>query len=121
MRLLIGVGSSWFVTSLFWLAFVACIDAPVDPPEPQSRVVASWDPRRCGDPHRVVLELEDEAGARVSTSATCALGGLAVNVAHFGVYRGRVYAWDRGEIRSVTPVVLAVDEPVLHWLIETPP
>jgi hypothetical protein len=121
MRLLIGVGSSWFVSCLFWVAFVACIDAPVDPPEPQSRLVASWDPRACGEPHRVVLELEDEAGARISSSAPCALGGLAIDVLHFGVYRGRIYAWDLGDISSVTPVRLDIDEPIVRWLIQTPP
>jgi hypothetical protein len=37
------------------------------------------------------------------------------------VYVGRVYAWTAGEpIRSITPVRLDVDEPIVHWLVATP-
>ena len=123
MRLIIWIGSPWLVTALFWLAFIACVDAPYDPPPAVSRVVASWDPDSCGDPHRVAIELEDEAGVKLSTSTRCGLGSLTLDAPHFGIYRGRIYAWALEAdpmIRSITALRLTIDEPVVRWMIATP-
>lgn len=104
------------------LVHAACL-AP-DPDEldvePAARVVIAWDPLACGDPHRVAVELEDDAGVPVSTSTVCHSGSASVDVRHFGIYRGRVYAWSAGEIRGELPMQLAVDAPVVRWFIETP-
>ena len=118
--------ATWLVSTLaasaaFWLTFGACVDVPQPREVPQARVVASWDPLACGRPHRVVIELEDEAGAPLTLSAPCALGGLTIDAPHFGIYRGRIYAWELGEaIRSIVPVELAIDEPLIRWMVETP-
>lgn len=124
MRFVIYIGSSCLATLAFWTIFIAtlsaCLDTPLAPSPPAARIQASWDPLACGPPHRVAIELEDDGGAEVSSSAPCTLGGIALDLAHFGVYRGRVYAWEAGEIRSVTPVRLDVDQPVLWWQVETP-
>jgi hypothetical protein len=120
MRFVVWIGSPWLATLGFWLAFGACVDAGVPEPPPAARVVVSWDPRACGPPHRVAVELEDEDGARVSRSVPCELGGLALDAPHWGIYRGRIYAWEAGAIRSVTPVYLAIDEPVVRWFVATP-
>ena len=72
-------------------------------------------------PHRVVVELEDEDGAPVSASVPCELGGITLDVRHWGIYRGRIYAWTLGpEIRSVMTVRLEIDSPILWWTVETP-
>ena len=120
MRFVRLVAASWFATFAFWSTFAACIDTPADPSIPAARVQASWDPLACGDPHRVVIELEDEGGSASASSTPCARGGLAIDLDHFGLYRGRVYAWDAGTVRSVTPVQLNVDHAVLHWQVVTP-
>jgi len=123
MRLVALVLSPWLATLLFWLAFTACIDSPPDLEDGPSvaRVIVQWDPLACGPPHRVAVELEDEAGVRLSSSTPCNAGSLAIDTLHFGLYYGRVYAWEAGEdIRSVTPVRLVVDEVVVRWLIATP-
>lgn len=100
----------------------ACL--PPDPDElelaPAARVVVAWDPLACGDPHRIAVELEDEGGLQVSTSTACNSGAASVDVRHFGIYRGRVYAWSAGEIRAELPMQLAVDAPIVRWFIETP-
>jgi hypothetical protein len=124
MRFAALVLSPWFATVLYWLCFSACIDAPMsDVDDPSiARVVVEWDPLSCGAPHRIAVELEDQAGNRLSTSTACTAGSLAIDAPHFGLYYGRVYAWQPGEvIRSITPVRLTVDEPIVRWLIATPP
>jgi len=124
MRLLVWISSPIVLSLAFWCSFVACIDGPVPDVPPASRIVAAWDPRQCGEPHRVVMELEDEAGVRLSTSARCELGTLALDAPHFGVYRGRLYAWElehEVEIRSVMAVTMAVDEPIVRWWLTAPP
>jgi hypothetical protein len=91
----------------------SCIDAPYEPAPPPAvaRVVASWDPLACGEPAaRVALELEDEAGARLARSVPCALGGITLDVAHYGVYFGTP-----GAAR------LIVDEPMVYWQVSVPP
>jgi hypothetical protein len=123
MRLVICIASPWLVSVLFWIAFVACIDAPVPDTPPVARVVTSWDPLVCGDPHRVVVELEADDGEMVSASTPCAVGSLALDVPHLGSYGGRIYAWvldGEPRIRSITPVRLTVDEPVVRWIVQTP-
>jgi hypothetical protein len=99
----------------------ACIDAPLPPGPAVARLVTAWDPLACGDPHRVVVELEDEDGAALSASVPCNLGGLTLDVPHFGSYRGRIYAWAlAAPIRSITPIELSIDEPIVHWQVPTP-
>ena len=107
------------------LALAGCVDMPVPDLEPQARLIAAWNPLDCGEPHRVVFELEDENGARLSRSAVCEVGGVSLDVPHWGVYRGRIYAWElqpsaESEIRSVVAVRLDVDAPIVHWYVETP-
>jgi hypothetical protein len=121
MRLFVLIAPPVLVSILFWTAFVACIDGPSLEAPPSVRIVVSWDPLACGAPHRVAIELEDEAGVPISSSAPCALGGLTLEAPHFGVYLGRVYAWTAGQpIRSIMPVRLHVDEPIVRWMVATP-
>ena len=50
-------------------------------------------------------------------------GMLTLDAPHFGIYRGRIYAWelaDSAQIRSVMTIRLAVDEPILRWWVATP-
>ena len=122
MRLFALIAPPVLVSLLFWSAFVACIDGPVPEASPGARIVVSWDPLACGAPHRVAIELADEEGVPISASAPCALGGLALEAPHLGVYLGRVYAWTAGQpIRSIMPVRLYVDEPIVRWVVATPP
>jgi hypothetical protein len=103
-------------------ALAACIDAPVAAGSAPVRLVASWDPLACGEPHRVVIELEDDGAAAQSASAPCNLGGLTLDLAHLGSYRGQIYAWALGQpIRSIAPIELAIDQPIVHWAVATPP
>jgi len=119
------IGSTLFASAVFWLCFSTCVsgcvDTPLPEPEPQARIVATWDPLLCGDPHRVVIELEDDDGAKLSRSVPCELGGVTIDIRHWGVYIGQVYAWALGpEIRAVTHVRLDVDAPVIFWTVDTP-
>ena len=78
---LLFVVSPWLATLLFWTLFGACVDpGPPSVEVPVVRLVASWDPLACGDPHRVALELEDDDGAKLSASAPCAIGGLTLGM-----------------------------------------
>ncbi len=121
MRTLGWIISPWIATLLFWSLFAACIDTPSEPDPPPARLVASWDPLACGEPHRVVLDLEDEAGVRITSSTPCWLGGLALDV-EMGLYRGRIYAWVLDQpIRSVSAVSIAVDATIVRWQVPTPP
>jgi len=113
-----SVGFAWIV--LGGLS-AGCLDEPAEGPAPLARLVAGWDPLACGDPHRVVVELADEAGAMHSASAPCNLGGLTVDVDHFGGYRGRIYAWAlEASIRSIAPIELTIDQPIVDWYVATP-
>jgi hypothetical protein len=104
------------------MAFVACVDTPIPDGPPVARVIVSWDPLACGPPHRIAVELEDEAGVAISASTPCTQGSLSLDAPHFGIYRGRIYAWVAGEaIRSITSVRIAVDEAVVRWIVATPP
>jgi hypothetical protein len=115
------VASTLVATAAFWLTFGACVDQPLPDPEPQARLVVSWDPTVCGDPHRIVVELEDAAGVPLSRSVPCIAAGMTLDIPHWGVYRGRVYAWTYGpEIRSELTVRVDVDAPIVNWTVDTP-
>jgi hypothetical protein len=97
------------------------LDAPDADRPPAVRLLVRWDPGICGTPHRVVVELEDGHGVEISSSAPCELGHLTVGAPGFGVYRGRVYAWELSKpIRSVMPVEIALDASEVHWVVPTP-
>ena len=122
MRIAVLVAPPWLATIVFWSAFAACIDAPESDDASVARVMVVWDPLACGAPHRVVVELEDYEGAKLSSSAPCNAGSIAIDTPHFGLYYGRIYAWELGpEIRSITPVRLFVDEAITRWVVNTPP
>ena len=72
-----------------WLVLVvlaACVDEPLPPDSPSARVIASWDPLACGEPHRIAIELAG-SDAELDDSAPCALGSLVLDVPAFGTYR----------------------------------
>jgi hypothetical protein len=98
----------------------SCVDEPLAPAPTVARLVIGWDPLVCGLPHRVALELDDEAGSSWSATAPCSLGGLAVDVSHHGVYRGRLYAQHDAVPRSVLHLELIIDEPIVHHRVATP-
>ena len=103
------------------VSLVACVEQPLPDIDPPARVITAWDPLECGEPHRVVVELEDHLGVPHSRSAPCELGSITLDVGHWGIYRGRVYAWSLGpEIRSVLSVRIDVDAPIITWWVETP-
>ncbi|HEY5921545.1 MAG TPA: hypothetical protein VIV11_07730 [Kofleriaceae bacterium] len=119
------ISSTLVATAAFWMCFgtcvSGCVDTPLPDPEPQARIVAAWDPLLCGEPHRVVIELEDDDGRKLSRSVPCEVGGITIDVPEWGIYSGRIYAWSLGpEIRSVTEVRLDVDAPVIFWTVDTP-
>ena len=55
-----------------------------------------------------------------------AVDHVTLDIPRWGVYRGRIYAWmlDAGSaaiIRSVMPVRLEIDSPIVQWwVVETP-
>ncbi len=123
MERLLWIASPIPLSLVFWVLFVACIDAPVPDTPPAARVVTAWDPLVCGAPHRVVVELEDDAGIMIAASTTCSAGMVTLDAPHFGIYRGRIYAWELDEdvvIRSEMPLRLTVDEPIVRWWVTTP-
>jgi hypothetical protein len=110
-------------TLVFWTLFCACITNIPDERQPVSRLIASWDPLACGEPHRIVLELEDESGDAVRSSTPCWLGGLAVDLPTWGFYTGRIYSWvpdSETPIRSVHEMAFPVDEAVVRYELRTP-
>jgi hypothetical protein len=117
-----GRSRRWaWVAAALWLGAAGCLDAPVEAGPAVARLVIGWDPLACGEPHRVVVELEDDAGAPRSASAPCNLGGVTVDLAHEGVYRGRVYAWALdAPVRSVMAIEVTVDEAIVQWRVATP-
>jgi hypothetical protein len=103
------------------LVVVGCIESPMPAGSTRATIVAAWDPLQCGDPHRVAIELADSDGVAISGSTNCAIGSLTLDAAHFGDYRGRIYAWQLGQgARSSEDVELAVDEAIVHWEVATP-
>jgi len=98
-----------------------CLDEPLPSGPAVARLVVAWDPLACGDPHRVAIELADDAGVPIAASTPCNLGGITVDVAHLGSYRGRIYAWAiAAPIRSEAPIELMINEAIVHWHVETP-
>ena len=122
MRSFLGwVFVPWAAVAAFWTCFGACVAAEPPAGPPQARVIASWDPTACGDPHRVVVELADESGAARSASEPCEVGLLELDGVDYGTYRGRIYAWALGEAeRSVAPLELDIDERVVRVGVATP-
>lgn len=122
MRFAALVVSPCAASVLFWLAFTACIDSPLEPdPPPIARVIVQWDPLACGDPSRVAVELEDHAGVRLASSAPCTAGSVTIDTAHYGLYYARIDACEADEdLRAIAPVRLVVDEPVVRWHVATP-
>lgn len=103
------------------LVLGACLDEPLPTGEAAARLVVSWDPLACGEPHRVAVEIADEAGAQRAASSPCNLAGVTLDVGRYGVYRGRVYAWAlAAPVRSEAALEVMIDEPVVRWRIATP-
>ncbi len=121
-QLIILLVSPLVATVMFWASFAACVDNPVTGDPPVAKLVATWDPLACGDPHRIVVELADDSGAMISGSTLCAIGGLTVDASHYGTYRGRIYSWQDGQpIRSISPIEIELDQPLVRWQVMTPP
>ena len=118
------LASTTLATIAFWSIFGACVDTSnvASSGGPQARAIIAWDPRMCGDPHRVIVELEDPGGGEpVAASVPCAIGAVTIDVPRFGLYEGRAYAWTASStVRSQSPLVLTLDAPVTHWQIVTP-
>lgn len=120
--LLVLLCSPLVMAALAWTVLAACIDAPPGSRLSPARLVVGWDPLACGEPHRLVVELRDDAGAVVSASTPCSLGTLAVDVAHFGNYSGRIYAWALDQpARPIAPIELMIDQPIVRWDVMVPP
>jgi hypothetical protein len=109
---------SWLAAGLLSTA-LACVDEPLATEPSPARLVVAWDPLACGRPHRVAVDLEDEAGAWCSVTVPCNLGGVAVDVPHRGVYWFHAASVDAPP-RSVIPVEVVIDEPIVHRFIATP-
>ena len=113
MRVVIALGCLWMM---------GCLDTPSEPAPAVARLVVGWDPLACGEPHRVVVELADDAGAEVSASVPCELSALTLDVPRLGVYRGRIYAWAiAAPIRSVMALEATIDQPIVQLSVATPP
>ena len=120
--LLVPPYSPLFAIMLGWGTSSGCLDLPPESSAATARLVTAWDPLACGDPHRVVVELEDDGGAKLSAGTPCNIGGLTLDVSHLGSYHGRVYAWALdAPIRSITSIDVMIDKPIVHLQISTPP
>jgi DMSO/TMAO reductase YedYZ molybdopterin-dependent catalytic subunit len=119
--LLVLLCSPLVFAAAMWTAMAACLDAPQDGATGVARLIVAWDPLACGVPHRVAIELADDEGASVSASTPCNLGGLAVDVPRYGVYRGRIYAWAlAAPVRSEMAIEIDIDQTIVHRDIATP-
>jgi len=76
--LLVPPYSPLFAIMLGWGTSSGCLDVPPESSAATARLVTAWDPLECGDPHRVVVELEDDGGAKLSASTPCNIGGLTL-------------------------------------------
>lgn len=113
--------STALATAAFWSIFGACVDAPIAADAPTPRALVTWDPLQCGDPHRVIVELDAGDAEPIAASAPCALGAITIDAPWMGLYHGRVYAWTAGgTMRSVAPLELTLDAPVTRWEVATP-
>lgn len=120
--LLVLLCSPLLVAIAAWTVFAACLDAPADRAPSLARLVVAWDPLACGAPHRIAVELSDDDGAAVSASTPCNLGALTVDIAHYGSYRGQIYAWALdAPMRSVSPLDIEIDQPIVRREVATPP
>ena len=89
--------------------------------QPLARVEASWDAADCGESHRVVLELEDKAGAPSSIAVECETGVAELDIRHWGVYLGRIYAQTvEDNVRDEQKLRVDVDAPVVQVAVDTP-
>jgi hypothetical protein len=95
---------------VFLVMLAACVDEPLPPDSPSARVIASWDPLACGEPHRIAIEL-DGNDDELADSAPCALGSLVLDVPELGAYRVRI-----GE----RELELSVDQPVVELEVAPP-
>ena len=108
-------------TAFVWGTSSGCLDVPPESSAATARLVTAWDPLECGDPHRVVVELEDDGGAKLSAGTPCNIGGVTLDVSHLGSYHGRVYAWALdAPIRSITAIEVMIDRPIVHLQVSTP-
>ena len=108
-------------SAAFWTCFAACVVPEPPHGAPTARVIATWDPVACGDPHRVVIELADEEGVPRSASAPCNIGSLELDGVPYAPYSGRIYAWALGEdVRSIAPLEVEVDQRVVRLAVVTP-
>ena len=75
-----------FACLLVVVTISGCLDdLPDDPTPPAARVVTAWDPLLCRDPRqRVVVELEDDDGFAISSSAACVIGSLTLDARKWG-------------------------------------
>ena len=109
----------------FWAVFGACVDAEVEATPPLSRVLVAWGPLACGDPHRVIIELDAiDDGARVVRSVPCAIGWMALDVPHVGDYRARVDSapdGDGSDATLVDEIELDIETQIVRWTLEAPP
>jgi hypothetical protein len=117
------VSSTWLAALGFWLLFGACVDTPLEPAPPIARLIAEWDPLACGQPHRVAIDLADDQGDVVSTSAPCAIGSVSIDMPHLGTYRGQAYAWDLDAATDdhTLDVVVDVTDPITRWQLPVVP
>jgi len=114
--------SPLFAITLVWGTSSGCLDVPPESGAATARLVTAWDPLACGDPDRVVVELEDDGGAKLSASTPCTIGGVTLDVSHLGSYHGRIYAWALdAPIRSITAIDVMIDRPIVHLQVSTPP
>jgi hypothetical protein len=103
------------------LLAVGCSTTSMPDATPQARLVVNWDPLVCGAPHRVVLELEDDAGVSTSESVPCEIGSITLDVTHWGVYRARIYAWTPDTTPySIVFMRLDIDQQIIYLTVETP-
>ena len=104
-------------------ALFACtvVIPPVPDAQPLARLEATWDVGDCGASHRVVLELEDKAGVPLSTAVACEIGVASLDIMHWGVYLGRIYAQTaEGDVRDEEKLRVDVDASVVEIEVETP-
>ena len=81
MRILGWIISPWIATLVFWSTFAACIDTPLEPDPPPSRLVALWNPTSMRHATSRRARARGRSRAPISASAPCNIGGLALDVA----------------------------------------
>jgi hypothetical protein len=97
----------------------ACTSSLVDAPADTGLTVSVvWDPRACaGDPRRdVTVSLEASSGALSLASRACAACEVDIVVGHAGWYAARFRVGDV----AIADAKLAVDAPVVEWMVPWP-